>query len=69
LQLIDHRVGIECNFAELIGYLLLIVWMRVPDTDDGVPTIEVQILLALVVPYLAAFALHDVYIEERIYIE
>jgi hypothetical protein len=32
-------------------------------------SIEVQILLPLVIPYLAAFALYDVHVEERIYVE
>jgi hypothetical protein len=34
-----------------------------------VSAIEVQILLALVVPHLAAFALDDVHVEERIYVK
>jgi hypothetical protein len=31
--------------------------------------IEVEIFLTFVVPHFAAFALDDVYIEERIYVE
>jgi hypothetical protein len=31
--------------------------------------IKVKILLTLVVPYLTTLALHDVYVEERRYVE
>jgi hypothetical protein len=43
--------------------------MRVSDADHGMPAIEVKILLTLVVPHLTALALHDIHVEERIYIE
>ena len=43
--------------------------MGVTYRNHGMTTVEVQVLLALVVPHLAAFALHDVHIEERIYVE
>jgi hypothetical protein len=43
--------------------------MRVPDADNGMPAIEVEILLTLIVPYLTALALHDIHVEERIYVE
>ena len=39
------------------------------DRNHGMSAIEVQILLPLVVPHLTAFALDDVYVEERIYVE
>jgi hypothetical protein len=41
----------------------------VADADDSMSAIEVQILLALLVPHLAALALNDVHVEERIYVE
>jgi hypothetical protein len=41
----------------------------VPDADDGMPAIEVQILLPFVIPYLTTFAPDDVHVEERIYVE
>jgi hypothetical protein len=41
----------------------------VPDTDNGMSAIEIEIFLTLVIPYFTTFALHDVHIEERIYIE
>jgi hypothetical protein len=43
--------------------------MRVSDADNGMSAIEVKILLPLVVPYLTALALHDIHVEERIYVE
>jgi hypothetical protein len=41
----------------------------VTDGDNSMAAIEVQILLSLVVPNLTAFALDNVYVEERIYVE
>jgi hypothetical protein len=43
--------------------------MGMANGDDGVSAIKVEILLAFIVPHVAALALHDVHIEERIYIE
>jgi hypothetical protein len=43
--------------------------VRVTDADDSMATIQVQILLTLVVPYLTTFALHNIHVEERIYVE
>ena len=43
--------------------------VRVTDADDSMATIQVQILLALVVPNLAAIALHNVDIKKWIYVE
>jgi hypothetical protein len=43
--------------------------MGVADADHGMSAIEVQILLALLIPHLTALALDDVNIEERIYVE
>jgi hypothetical protein len=39
------------------------------DADDGMTAIQIQILLSLVVPNLTTFALNDVHVEERIYVE
>jgi hypothetical protein len=43
--------------------------MGVADADHGMSAIEVQVLLALLIPHLTAFALDDVHVEERIYVE
>jgi hypothetical protein len=43
--------------------------MAVTDADHGMAAIEVQVFLSFVVPHLAAFALNDVHVEERINIE
>jgi hypothetical protein len=43
--------------------------MGMPDADHGVPSVEVQILLSFVIPYLTTLALHDIHVEERIYVE
>ena len=69
LQLVDHRVGVESDLTELLRHFLLIVGMGVPDADHSVAAIEVKILLTLVVPHLTTFALYDVHVEERIYVE
>ena len=39
--------------------------MRVPNADNGMATIEVQILLTLLVPYLTTLALNDVYADGK----
>jgi hypothetical protein len=43
--------------------------MGVTDGDDGMTAVQVEVLLAFVVPYVTALALHDVHVEERIYIK
>ena len=43
--------------------------MGVADADDGMSAVQIQILLALVVPHLATLALDDVHVKERIYVE
>jgi hypothetical protein len=43
--------------------------MGVTDGYHGMTAIEVQVLLTFVVPYLTAFALHDIYVEEWVYVE
>ena len=69
LQLVDHRIGVEPNLLQLLRYLINIMGVGVPDADDGVPAIQIQVLLSFLVPYSTAFALDNVYIEERINIE
>jgi hypothetical protein len=41
----------------------------VSDADDGMASVQVQVFLTFIVPYLASFALHNVYVEERINVE
>jgi hypothetical protein len=43
--------------------------MGVTYRDDGVPAIQVQIFLPLVIPNFTSFALNNVHVEERIYIK
>jgi hypothetical protein len=43
--------------------------MGVSNGNDGMPSIKVEILLALFIPYFTTFALNDVNIKERIHIE
>jgi hypothetical protein len=43
--------------------------MSVSDTDDGMTAIQVKIFLTILVPDFATFALHDVHVEEGIYVE
>jgi hypothetical protein len=45
------------------------VGMRVSYGDDGMTAIQVQIFLTFVIPNLTAFALHNIHVEERIYVE
>jgi hypothetical protein len=43
--------------------------MGVTNGDDGMTAVQVEVLLAFLVPHMATLALDDVYVEERIYIE
>jgi hypothetical protein len=43
--------------------------MGMAHADDGMTAIEVQIFLTLVIPDLASLALHDVHIEQGIYVK
>ena len=43
--------------------------MGVPDADDGMTAIQVEILLSFVVPYFTSFSLDDVHVEEWINVE
>ena len=69
LQAIDDTVGIEAQVAELALQHLHIMGMAVAYADDGMATIEVEVLLIVVVPNSRSFSLHDVDVEEGIYIE
>ena len=69
LQFVDDGVGVEPNLLQLLRHLIYIMGVRVPDADDGMTAIEIQILLSLVVPNLAAIALHNVDIKKWIYVE
>ena len=40
-----------------------------PDGDDGMPSIKVEVLRTVLVPYVAAFSFDDVDVKERIYVE
>ena len=39
------------------------------DADDGMTAIQVKVFLTLVIPYLTTFSLHDVHIEQGIYVK
>ena len=69
LQPVNHRIAVESQLPQLFAHLLHIVRMRVTDADDGMPAIQVQILLSLIVPDLTALSPHDVYIEQGIYVK
>ena len=43
--------------------------MAMADTYHCMPTIEVEILLAFVVPYIAALTIYYVYVEKGIYVK
>jgi hypothetical protein len=68
-QLVDNRVAVEAQLLQLCGHHLHVVGMAMADADNRMTPVEVKILLPFVVPYMAAFALDDVYVEEAIYIE
>ena len=69
MQFVDDRVGIESYLVELLRHFLDIVRMGVADADHGMSAIEVQVLLPHLIPHFTAFALDDVHVEERIYVE
>jgi hypothetical protein len=68
LQRIDDGIGVETKRCNLTAYHIDITGMGMANGDNGMPAIEVEILVALVVPHLAALTLDDIDIEERIYI-
>jgi hypothetical protein len=63
LQFVDDGVGVEPNLLQLLRHLIYIMGVRVTDADDSMATIQVQILLALVVPNLRSLSLDDVHVE------
>ena len=63
LQFVDDRVGVEAQHGHLLADHLHIVRMGMADGDDGMAAVEVEVLGALVVPDVAAFAPHDVDVE------
>ena len=69
LQSVDDGVAVKAKFAQLSGHSVDIMRVTVPDTDDGVSAIEVEIRLTFVVPHVDSLSPHDVYIEERVHIE
>ena len=69
LQFVLHGVAIEPQQVGLFRQFFDIMRVAVADRDNGVATIEVEILLPFVVPHVAALALHDVHVEERINIK
>ena len=69
LQSVDDRVAVEPQPVELGCHHLHVVWVAVADADDGMATIEVEILLSLVVPDMTATAFDDVHVREGIYIK
>ena len=50
-------------YGYLLAYHFHIVRMGMADGDDGMASVEVEVLRALFVPYVAAFAPHDVDVE------
>ena len=69
LQLVDDRVGVEAQRGHLLADHLHVVRVGMADGDDGVAAIEVKVFSALFVPYVAAFAPHDVDVEQGIYVK
>ena len=69
LQLVDHRIGIKTNLPQLFRHLLDIVRVGMSNRNHCVTTIKVKILLSLVVPYFTTLSLHDVDVEQGIYVE
>ena len=69
LQFVDDRIGIESQCGYLFADGFHVVGMCVADGDYGMASVEVEVFLAFVVPYVTAFSLDDVDIEEGIYVE
>ena len=69
LQFVNHGVRIEPDVLQLLRHLFNIVRVRVSDADHGMAAIQVEVFLTLVIPNLTALALHNVHVEERIYVE
>ena len=45
-----------------------VVWMAMSDTDDGMSAIEVEVLLAFVIPNVATLSACDGDVEKGIYV-
>ena len=69
LQLVDHRIGIEGQPVELRREFLDIIGVGVPYRNHGVAAVKVEIFITLVVINMTPFSLHDIDVEERIYIK
>ena len=69
LKLIDDGVTVKAKLFHLTAHGLHIVWMSVADADDGMTSIKIQILSALVVPHAATLATHDIDGEKGIDVE
>ena len=69
LKGILYGVAVEAQLVQLLGHCLHIVRMAVTDADDGMTSIEVEILLSFVVPHGTALSLRDVDIKQGIDIE
>ena len=66
LKVVNHRVGIEAQRGGLPAEGFDVMGVAVADADDGMAAVEVEVLLPLVVPDVAAPALDDVDVKERI---
>ena len=66
LKTVDDGVGVETQLVHLLGDGLHIAGVAVPDADDGMASVEVEVFGAVLIPHLAAFASHDVDVEKRI---
>ena len=65
---IDDAIGIKAQLCGLLCKSLDIVGMAVSDADDGMSTIEVEVLLAFVIPNVATLSACDGDVEEWIYV-
>ena len=68
LQGIDYAVGIETQLAGLSCECFDVVWMAVPNADDSMSTIEVEVLLTFVIPNVATLSACDGDVEEGVYV-
>ena len=68
LQGIDDAVGIEAQLSSLLCKCFDIMRMAVSDADDGMTAIEVEVLLAFVIPDVAALSARYGDVEKGIYV-
>ena len=64
LKRIPDTVGIESDAADLLRDSLYVIRMAVSHGNDGVSSIQVQVLLALVVPHPATLCLDRGHVEK-----